>query len=84
MLPNRNIIRNAACEAVSEIVRQQVRGDVRLISSGMIDSLSILRLISLIEKKLNVTIPTDTLQPEDFDDLDLIVQTVERVAQAGS
>lgn len=84
MLPNRNIIRNAAFEAASEIVRQPVKDDVRLISSGMIDSLSVLRLITLIEKKLNVTIPTETLQPEDFDDLDLIVETVERVAKAGS
>lgn len=84
MLPNCNIIRNAAFEAASEIVGQPVNDDVRLISSGMIDSLSVLRLITLIEKKLNVTIPTETLQPEDFDDLDLIVQTVERVAKAGS
>jgi acyl carrier protein len=50
-----------------------------LVSSGLIDSLSVLRLISLLEKKLSISIPPDTLQPEDFDDLDIIVETIERV-----
>jgi hypothetical protein len=38
----------------------------------------------LLEKKLNVSIPSETLQPEDFDDLDLIVETVARVARPAS
>jgi acyl carrier protein len=66
----------------SSIAGRPVKEGQRLVSSGLIDSLSILRLIAQLEKKLNVSIPTETLQPEDFDDLSLIVETVERVAKA--
>ena len=53
-----------------------------LISSGLIDSLSILKLISRLEKKLGIAIPTDNLQPDDFESVDGIVETVQRVATA--
>lgn len=81
MLPDNDMIRNAAREAAAEVARRPIKDGQRLVSSGWIDSLSVLKLISLLEKKLNVTIPPDTLQPEDFDDVDLIVETVKRVAQ---
>jgi acyl carrier protein len=38
-------------------------------------------LISLLETKLHVSIPPEKLQPEDFDNVDLIVETIERVAK---
>jgi acyl carrier protein len=81
VLPDNATIRNAAREAASELTRRPIRDGQRLVSSGLIDSLSVLKLISLLEKKLHVTIPPETLQPEDFDDLDLIVETVARVAK---
>jgi acyl carrier protein len=77
-------IRSAAREAASQIAGRPIKDGQRLVSSGFIDSLSILRLMSLLEKKLNVSIPSETLQPEDFDDLDLIVETVARVARPAS
>jgi acyl carrier protein len=77
-------IRNAAREAASQIAGRPIKDGQRLVSSGFIDSLSILRLISLLEEKLNVSIPSETLQPEDFDDLDLIIKTVVRVARPAS
>jgi acyl carrier protein len=77
-------IRSAAREAASQIAGRPIKDGQRLVSSGFIDSLSVLRLISLLEKKLNIAIPSETLQPEDFDDLDLIVKTVERVARPTS
>lgn len=82
MIPDSDAIRAAAREVASGIAGRPVKEGQRLVSSGMIDSLSILRLIAQLEKKLNVSIPTETLQPEDFDDLSLIVETVERVARA--
>ena len=80
MKPDRDVIRAAAREVASSIAGRQIKDGQRLVSSGLIDSLSILKLIAQLEKKLNVSIPTASLQPEDFDDLDLIVETVERVA----
>jgi len=82
VLPDSDTIRNAAREAAAQIAGRPIKDGQRLVSSGLIDSLSILRLISLLEKKLKVSIPPATLQPEDFDDLDLIVETIERVAKA--
>lgn len=82
MIPDNATIRNAAREAASEIARRPVKEGQRLVSSGLIDSLSVLKLISLLEKKLKITIPPETLQPEDFDDVELIVETVERVAKS--
>lgn len=81
MLPESAVIRAAAQAVASQIAGRPVKDGQRLVSSGLIDSLSILKLIAELEKKLNLSIPTENLQPEDFDDLDLIVETVERVAQ---
>jgi acyl carrier protein len=74
-------IRRAAREAASQIAGRAIKDGERLVSSGLVDSLSILKLIALLEKALNVSIPPETLQPEDFDDVNLIVETIERVAK---
>lgn len=84
MLPDKATIRRAAREAASQIARRPVKDEQKLVSSGLIDSLSVLRLIALLEAKLGVLIPPQTLQPEDFDDVDSIVETVERVAKPRS
>jgi len=73
-------IRNVAREVVAEITGRPLKDRQKLVTSGLVDSLSVLRLITLLEKKLDISIPPETLQPEDFDDLDLIVETLQRVA----
>jgi acyl carrier protein len=84
MNPDSAAIRNAAREAASELTGRPIKDGQKLVSSGLIDSLSVLRLISLLEKKLRILIPPGTLQPEDFDDLDIIVETIERVGISAS
>ncbi|HEY2011840.1 MAG TPA: acyl carrier protein [Bryobacteraceae bacterium] len=79
-MPDPNEIRTAARQVVAEMTRKQVRDSDSLISSGLIDSLSILKLIGLLEARLSVTIPPDNLQPDDFENIDYIVDTVLRVA----
>ena len=76
-----DMIRNAAREAASEVARRPIKDGQRLVTSGRLDSLSVLRLIACLEQKLQVSIPAETLQPEDFDEVDLIVKTIERVAR---
>lgn len=76
-----NTIRNAARETASEIAGRPVSDGQRLISSGLIDSLSILKLIANLEKRLHIEIPAQGLQPDDFDDIQLITETVQRVAR---
>ena len=81
MIPDSDAIRKAAKEVTAELIGHAVKDGQKFVTSGLIDSLAVLKLISLLEKKLRVRIPPDTLQPEDFDDLELIVETIERVAK---
>lgn len=81
MIPDSSTIRTAAQETASQLVGRPIKEGQRLVTTGLIDSLSVLKLIGLLEKTLGVQIPPETLQPEDFDDVDLIVETVERVAK---
>ena len=78
---NLDAVRAAAREIVAGMVGSSVDDDESLIVSGRIDSLSILKLIAKLEQKLSISMPASQLQPEDFDNIDLIVETVERVAR---
>jgi len=82
-MPDPNQVRVAAREVVAEMTGKKVRDSESLISSGLIDSLKIQRLISGLETKLSVTLPPDNLQPDDFENVDTIVDTVERTATGG-
>ena len=73
-------IRQAAREAVMAVARQTVRDDQCVVSTGIVDSLSLLNLISFLEKRLQIRIPTEKVQPEDFDSIEIILDTLERVA----
>jgi methoxymalonate biosynthesis acyl carrier protein len=74
-------IRQVVREAVVAVAKRTVRDDQCVISTGIVDSLSVLNLIALLEKKLQVRIPTDKVQPEDFDSVEIILETLERVAR---
>jgi len=80
LLPDSATIRKAARDAASHVAGRPINDTQRLISSGLIDSLSILRLICALEKKLKVCIPPANLQPDDFETIEWIVDTVERAA----
>jgi acyl carrier protein len=84
MMPDKETIRAAARQAASEVAGRPIKDGQRLVTSGLIDSLSVLKLITILEKQLKISIPPETLQPEDFDEVDLIVETIERVAKPAS
>jgi acyl carrier protein len=62
------------------VARRAVRDDQCVVSTGIVDSLSLLNLIALLEKKLQIRIPTERVQPEDFDSVETILETLQRVA----
>ena len=74
-------VRQAARETVAEIAKRSVRDDECVVSTGLIDSLSVLKLVVILEGKLAMRIPKNRVQPEDFDSVDIIVETIDRVAQ---
>lgn len=67
-------------EVVSTLVGKPVRDDEPLVSSGLIDSLSVLTLIATLEERLQIRIPTADVQPDDFDTVALTVDTIARVS----
>jgi len=81
VLPDTATIQEAARAAASELTGKNIKEGQKLVTSGLIDSLAVLKLISLLEKKLRIVIPPETLQPEDFDDVALMVETIERVGR---
>jgi acyl carrier protein len=71
--------KNAVREAIAEIVGRKVKDNEAIISSGLIDSLAVLKLISKMEQKLGIRIPPDDLQPDDFDTVEIALETLKRV-----
>jgi len=49
-----------------------------LISGGLIDSMSIIDLILDLQSELGLEIPVSEVQPDDFDSIERIAQTVAR------
>ncbi len=76
--PNPNalgVIREVVATRVSDAA---LRDDTPLLSSGLIDSMSIVDLIVDLEARLGVKIPASEVQPDDFDSVAKIVETVAR------
>ena len=76
-----NAVRSVVREVVAEMVGQRVQDSESIVSSGLIDSLSVLKLITRLEENLKLTIPPANLQPDDFDSVDLILDTLQREAR---
>jgi acyl carrier protein len=77
---NPELVRTAARHVTTQLIGYQVPDTDPLVSSGLIDSLSVLDLIVGLEQQLSIRIIFDTLQPEDFDSIALIIETVSRVS----
>jgi acyl carrier protein len=76
-----NVVRFLVRDVITEMVGRRVQDSEPIVSSGLIDSLTVVKLITQLEQKLNVAIPPANLQPDDFDNVDLILDTLERVAR---
>jgi acyl carrier protein len=74
-------VRARVRDVIAEMVGQRVLDSEPIVSSGLIDSLSVVNLITRLERNLNITIPQANLQPDDFDTVDLIVDTLQREAR---
>ena len=79
--PSADTVRIAARKVVAKQLGYPVADDDALVSSGLIDSLSVVQLIAALEKELGIHLPAATLQPDDFDTIDYTVETVMRVAK---
>jgi acyl carrier protein len=61
--------------------RMRIGANQSLISSGFIDSLSLLQLISYIEEEFDVTIDDSDVTPDNFETISLMKELIERKLQ---
>lgn len=78
---DQQLVRSAARQVTEQMIGSPIADDAPLVSSGLIDSLSVLELIARLEQRLQTTIPANHLQPEDFDTIELMVETVSRTVR---
>ena len=60
-------------EYLDEDSDQQITEDTKLISSGIVDSFSMVSLKMFLEKKFQVKIPDEKATPEAFDSVNSII-----------
>lgn len=56
-----------------------LKKDDRLFSSGLLDSLSSVKLLTLLEEKFNITISPLDVSLEDVDQVSKIIETIDRL-----
>ena len=65
-------------EYIDEDDDMEVDADTALISSGIVDSFSMVSLKAFLENKYDIRIPDEDATPEAFDTVSSIVQIVEK------
>ena len=65
-------------EYLDEDSDQQITEDTKLISSGIVDSFSMVSLKMFLEKKFQVKIPDDKATPEAFDSVNDIINLLKQ------
>ena len=74
----------ARLATIREIVRgrlkrpSEINDDTPLVSGGLVDSMSIVDLILELEGAFGVSIPASEVQPDDFDSIRTIADTIAR------
>ena len=61
-----------------------IAADESLLDSGILDSASILELVSFLESRFGIVIPDEELLPENFETIGAIVELVEAKGGSGS
>ena len=64
-------------EYLDEDSDQEINENTRLISSGIVDSFSMVSLKMFLEKKFHITIPDEKATPEAFDSVNNIMKLVQ-------
>ena len=68
-------------EYLDEDGDETITADTQLISSGIVDSFSMVSLKRFLEKKYSISIPDRDASPEAFDTVNRIAALVERLRQ---
>lgn len=55
---------------------QDIDDDKKLIEEGILDSLGILKLLSFLDEELNISIPAEKVNLENFENLNTICELI--------
>ncbi|MDT8400779.1 MAG: acyl carrier protein [Bacteroidales bacterium] len=72
----KDMVLNYVINEYQEDEDDEITYDTPLISSGFVDSFSMVSLKVFLEKKFNISIPDDEATPEAFDSVNKIVDLV--------
>ena len=72
------IIEYVKKEYLDEDSDMEVKEDTKLISSGIVDSFSMVSLKTYLEKKFQIKLPDDAATPEAFDSVNNIIELIKR------
>lgn len=72
------IIEYVKKEYLDEDSDMEVKADTKLISSGIVDSFSMVSLKTYLEKKFSIKLPDEDATPEAFDSVNNIIELIKR------
>ena len=72
------IIEYVKKEYLDEDSDMEVKEDTKLISSGIVDSFSMVSLKTYLEKKFSIKLPDGDATPEAFDSVNNIIELIKR------
>lgn len=72
------IIEYVKKEYLDEDSDMEVKEDTKLISSGIVDSFSMVSLKTYLEKKFQIKLPDEDATPEAFDSVNNIIELIKR------
>jgi acyl carrier protein len=67
---------------VSKDPRQAVQPETALISSGLVDSFSLIKVLAFIEDEFGVVIPDEAATARSMDSIELILKLIETYSDA--
>jgi acyl carrier protein len=65
-------------EIIQQVLDKPLEDNDQLVESGIVDSLGIMSLLSFLEDKFSVQIPSEDLNPENFASVTTIAALIER------
>jgi len=72
------IIEYVKKEYLDEDSDQEIKEDTKLISSGIVDSFSMVSLKTYLEKKFQIKLPDEDATPEAFDSVNNIIELIKK------
>jgi acyl carrier protein len=72
------IIEYVKKEYLDEDSDMEVKEDTKLISSGIVDSFSMVSLKTYLEKKFSIKLPDEDATPEAFDSVNNIIELIKK------